>query len=165
MEGLWGRNYSKICITWLRKPFWAFANLKQLSTVRTYLTNLNNCKAFSLIFTQTNIFEKFMDDLKEDIRIDVEASKLTNFKEAAALAKIYEKRRFNPKKSFKSNFSSQPSHSKNFPSKNPKSGYSGPLSNKNNTLTDFARSNGLTLEEILEKGGRIYVMVVMKNDI
>lgn len=55
----------------LREPFGAFANLKQISIVQSYLTRFEQLQGLLPHLHPDYVFDKFLDGWKEDIRIDV----------------------------------------------------------------------------------------------
>ncbi|XP_020245319.1 uncharacterized protein LOC109823445 [Asparagus officinalis] len=84
----------------LSRPYDAFSTLKQTTTVRDYLGRFE--QTLSLLDDQPSrrhILEKFIGGLKEELRYEVTASKPSSLKGAISLAKLFEDKLNNEKKS------------------------------------------------------------------
>ncbi|XP_020254010.1 uncharacterized protein LOC109831084 [Asparagus officinalis] len=111
----------------LSRPYDAFSTLKQTNTVRDYLGRFE--QTLSLLDDQPSrrhILEKFIGGLKEELRYEVTASRPSSLKEAISLAKLFEDRLKNERKSRgnwnTSNTGMLPTNSSPYPSvrENPK---------------------------------------------
>lgn len=85
----------------MHRPFDVFANSKQISSVKEYLEKFEQLSGLLEMFPHAHILDKFLGGLKEEIKYKVLATRPRFLKEAISLAKTYEDKYFNQKKSFK----------------------------------------------------------------
>lgn len=120
--------------------------------MQAFLTKFEQLQGFLDHLHSDYVFDKFMDGLKEEIRYYVEASKPTNFKEAVAMAKIFESKYNSTKKSnMPSHYTKSNPYTRTIPSKPIK-----PVSQTHSiptrrSIENLAKSRGITLEELIDK--------------